>query len=179
MNYADFKNSEFFNFFNLRTESSKELSSGIIELHLKTGGFQEYIDIYFYLDKKSEIKKAKLLSDREWIGDPSSINPFGTDISKSFIDIVFPKHLTPEFKKHLIHYLFNLRGDNQVLIPLHKAFQGFENAAPEVIDFLDVYRGQKEHVVKTHQKYTLTMQNIYSEGKGRLLIEMTYKPKVL
>ncbi|TFG00922.1 MAG: hypothetical protein EU541_01015 [Promethearchaeota archaeon] len=175
MNYSMFKKSEFFEFFNLTEKGSAELDSGLREVHLKTGGFQEHIDLFIYLNKKEEIKKGRLFLDREWIGDINSINPFGTDISKSFIDILFPNSLLPDFKKHLIHYLFNLRGNNQVYIPLHKAFQEFEDAAPETIPFLDVYRGEKKKSTKSTESLILSMENILSEDKARLLIEINLK----
>lgn len=175
MNYSEFINSEFFRFFNIRIEKSTEKASDITIVHLKTGGFQEHIDIFISIDKEGDILEGKLFLDRKWIGDANTINPFGTDISKSFIALLFPHDLQPDFKKHLIHYLFNLRGDNQVYIPLHKAFQEFEDAAPEVKPFLDVYRGQKESKIKSIEDFSLTLKNLQAEGKDRLLIKLSFE----
>lgn len=174
MNYRAFKSSEFFNFFNLTLKDSKEWNSEIREFRFKPGGFQEHIDILLSVNREEEIKKGKLLLDREWMGDEKSINPYGTDISKSFIAVLFPDNLLLEFKKLLVHYLFNLRGNKQIHIPLHKAFQEFEDSAPEVKPFLDVYRGQKEREYKSIEKFSIKMENIYSKERNRLLIEMTW-----
>lgn len=174
MNYLSFKNSEFFKFFNLNVLSSTELNSWDKELRFKPSGFQDYIDIVLWFDMEEQIKKGKLILDREWIGDDKSINPYGTDISKSFIGLLFPENLLSEFKKLLVHYLFNLRGDRQVHIPLHKAFQKFEDSALEVKPFLDVYRGQKEREHKSIGGFTIKMENIHSEKGERLLIQLSW-----
>jgi hypothetical protein len=174
MNYSEVKNSEFFKFFNLSLVSSNELNSGDKEFRFKPGGFKDYIDIVLWFDMEEQIKKGKVILDREWIGDYKSINPYGTDISKSFIALLFPENRLSDFKRLLVHYLFNLRGDRQVHIPLHKAFQKFEDSAPKVKPFLDVYRGEKEREQKSIGGFTIKMENIHSEKRERLLIQLSW-----
>jgi hypothetical protein len=175
MKYSNFKNSEFFDFFNIRETLSAKFSSNLTKTTLKTGGFQEHIDLYIYRDNNDEIKKAQLYLNRDWVGNANSINPFGTDITKSFIDLLLSKEYDPKFKKHFVHYIFNLRGDHQVFIPLHKAFQGFEESSPEIQPFLDVYRNIKKTTRKILKDLILKMENLVKNDKKLLLIEISWK----
>lgn len=172
MRYSELKDSEFYHFFNLSEQFKEKFSSNITKLLLKTGGFQEHIDIFLYINGNNQIKKAELYLDREWIGNKKSINPFGTDMSKSFINYFLPSNKDSEFKKHLVHYLFNLRGENQVLIPLHKAFRSFEESKPEIIPYLDVYRNTKKEISKISKNFELFIENIIQDQKERLLINI-------
>jgi len=172
MNYSDFRQSEFFKFFNLVEQSSIKVDLDQKKLYFKTGGFQEHIDIYLYVNNDDLIKHSELYLDRNWIGNTKSINPFGSDISKSFVDLFLPEDLDKEFKKHLVHYLFNLRGDEQVIIPLHKAFIDFEESVPDIVPFLDVYRNYKNKIKKTTQNYNLIVENIIQNQEHRLLIRI-------
>jgi len=172
MKYSDFQQSEFYKFFNLMEQSSIKVDKDQKKFYFKTGGFQEHIDIYLYVNNDNLIIQSELYLDRKWIGNTKSINPFGSDISKSFIDLFLPKDHDKEFKKHLIHYLFNLRGDEQVVIPLHRAFIDFEESVPEIVPFLDVYRNNKNKMNKTTQNYNLIMENITQNQKDRLLIRI-------
>ncbi len=175
MKYSNFKNSEFYTFFNISETLSEKFSADLTKISLKTGGFQEHIDLYIYRDNNDEIRKVQLYLNRDWIGNTNSINPFGTDIAKSFIDLFLPKEYDPKFKKHLVHYLFNLRGDHQVVIPLHKAFQGFEESSPEIQPFLDVYRNTKKTARKTFKDFVLNMENLIKNDKNLLFIEINCK----
>jgi hypothetical protein len=175
MHYSKFKESEFYSFFNIKEEYSRDLDSGLTEKSLKTGGFQEYIDLYLFLDKTGEIKTAELILDRDWVGDTQTINPFGKDITKSFISLLFPTDYDPRFKKHLVHYLFNLRGNNQVYIPLHKAFQNFEESSPEVQPFLDVYKNIKQSKELTVKDIIINMENTTKDGEEVLSIIISWK----
>jgi len=175
MIYSNFKKSEFYNFFFISKISSKKIGVDLIKISLKTGGFQEHIDLYIYIDNNDVIKKAELYLNRDWVGNIESINPFGTDITKSFIDLFLPKEYDPIFKKHLVHYLFNLRGDHQVVIPLHKAFQEFEESSPEIQPFLDVYRNTKKKASKPLKDIVLNMENLITNDKKLLFIEIKWK----
>jgi hypothetical protein len=172
MKYSDFKASEFFSFFNLSESSSEQISSELKKVSLKTGGFQEHIDIYVYVTKNGDIKKAELYLDRQWIGNIDSINPFGADISKSFLQYFLPSQEGSEFKKHLVHYLYNLRGKNQVVIPLHQAFKGFEDSTPKIRPYLEVYRNISKEMSKRSKDYHLIMKNTIQGEKEGLLISL-------
>ena len=172
------KKSEFFSFFNLtEVETSSPLSQPILK-KVKPGGFQEHIDIEFYVNENDEIEKAVLLLDREWIGDDKSINLFSKDISKSFIDAV----TSSEEKKNennqvklLTHYLFNLKGSRDIIIPLDKLLQDFEESSPKVKAVLDVYRNLNRSVEFSLEYSKFFFENIVQNGRPRLLIEWNTK----
>ena len=87
--YSELQQSEFFSFFNI-SEIKIEKTPELTEIrYLKPGGFQEFIDILFKI-KDDEIKEAQLILERSWIGNHKKINPFGTDITKSFIEAITP-----------------------------------------------------------------------------------------
>ena len=116
--------------------------------------------------------------DREWIGDDKSINLFSKDISKSFIDAV----TSSEEKKNennqvklLTHYLFNLKGSRDIIIPLDKLLQDFEESSPKVKAVLDVYRNLNRSVEFSLEYSKFFFENIVQNGRPRLLIEWNTK----
>jgi hypothetical protein len=133
MEYEKFKDSQFWAFFHVdesRTDNDV--------IWLKTGGFQEYVDIKITLDG-STITKAQLLLDRAWVGNASRINPFAKDIAKSFVFALLPNTLG----KALAAQLWNLKGDNDEVV----TFGGEEPvSAPdeEMSALLDAYVGARK-----------------------------------
>ncbi len=71
ISYSKLTKSDFFTFFNLN-EIRSERNSPTVKI-IKPGGFQEYIDIEFHLNKKGEIIMAKLTLDRQWIGNVETL----------------------------------------------------------------------------------------------------------
>lgn len=177
ISYSQFKVSELYHFFNLSENTIEKISLHLKEISLKTGGFQEFIDLLIHTNNDDCIVKAKLHLAREWIGDSDSINHFSTDIAKSLIDLLFPsgKNYDPEFKKHLVHYLFNLRGNNEVVIPLHKAYQQFEDSSPEVKPFLDVFRNKQNYAQEKFNDFEISMKNLIKNDKEYLSLEMKWE----
>jgi len=173
------KKSEFFSFFNLtEVETSSPLSPPPTLKKVKPGGFQEHIDIEFYVNEHDELEEAILLLDREWIGDDKSINSFGKDIAKSFIEVVTPseeKKKENNQVKLLTHYLFNLKGSRDIIIPLDKLLQDFEESDPKVKAVLDVYRNLNRSVEFSLEFSKFFFENIVQNGKPRLLIEWKIK----
>ena len=128
--------------------------------------------------EKDELEKAVLLLDREWIGDDKSINSFGKDIAKSFIDAVTPseeKKRENNQVKLLTHFLFNLKGSRDILIPLDKLLQDFEESDPNVKAVLDVYRNLNRSVEFSLENSKFIFDNIVQNGRPRLLIEWNTK----
>lgn len=172
------KKSEFFSFFNLtEVETSSPLSPPTLK-KVKPGGFQEHIDMEFYVNEYDELEKAVLLLDREWIGDDKSINSFGKDIAKSFIDAVTPseeKKNENNQVKLLTHFLFNLKGSRDIIIPLDKLLQDFDESNPKVKAVLDVYRNLNRSVEFSLEYSKFFFENIVQYSKPRLLIEWNIK----
>ena len=58
--------SDYNKFFNLE-EKSREKAGENSKIHYKTGGFQEFVDIYISIDKSEKIIGAELKVKREWM----------------------------------------------------------------------------------------------------------------
>ncbi|MEU9287679.1 hypothetical protein AB0D57_23965 [Streptomyces sp. NPDC048275] len=81
--YADLQNSDFFSFFHVHeTAGGRTTEADGTKVRLKTGGFQEHVDLTLDLDSRGRVSHAALWLRREWMAD---LNPFATDIAKSFL----------------------------------------------------------------------------------------------
>jgi len=176
ISYSKLRLSEFFTFFNLN-EIDSERSSPNIKI-LKPGGFQEYINIEFHLNERGDVVMAILLLDRQWIGNVETINPFGKDIAKSFIDAVVPpveKEGEDNIVILLVHFLFNMVGTKDKIIPCTQPLYNFENSSRKVKCFLDVYRGLKNSFEIPLKTSTLIIKNIIQKNKSRIIIKWRIK----
>jgi hypothetical protein len=90
MEYSKLKETELFSFFHFTETGRRPHPSGMIEILLKPGGFQEFIDVAMKVDRFMGVHEGALLLDREWIGGPMTINPFGKDLAKSFVEAMTP-----------------------------------------------------------------------------------------
>ena len=176
INYNELQNSDFFNFFNLH-EIKDQKSSQFLK-KLKPGGFQEFIDIELYLNKSNDIEKARLILDREWIGNAETINPFGKDITKSFIDAVIPleeKRGEDNIIVLLLHFLFNMIGTKDKIIPCTEPLYHFEESSTEVKTFLEVYRNLIPSYELSLKHSKIKFSNIIQNNKERLIIKWLKK----
>ncbi|KOV72872.1 hypothetical protein ADL00_05065 [Streptomyces sp. AS58] len=81
--YEDLQGGDFFGFFHVReVEGGRTTEAGRTSLRLKTGGFQEYVDLAFDLDSRDRVSCAELWLSRVWM---ANLNPFARDIAKSFL----------------------------------------------------------------------------------------------
>ncbi|MFX1276905.1 MAG: hypothetical protein ACFFBP_21055 [Promethearchaeota archaeon] len=141
---------------------------------LKPGGFQDHIDIEIYIDEHEVINEAILMLDREWIGNFESLNPFGKDIAKSFIDAFLPEIPNDEFRDSLITSLWNMKGAQDVVICIDKVVKRWEEYNLEVRDFLDVYRDMKNEARKVIDDYEIIMGNVKIDNKKLLKILISF-----
>ena len=74
---------DFNRFFNLEEKARIALSPEEMNIHYKTGGFQEYIDIYLVMNKDQRLLSSKLIVSREWMKGANL--KFAIDIIKSFV----------------------------------------------------------------------------------------------
>ncbi len=82
----EFKNSDFWSFFNLREINTQPLENNK-KISLKTGGFQSEIDLYIIVNSEGRITEGELKVKRKWmVGQP----PFALDIVRSFINALTP-----------------------------------------------------------------------------------------
>jgi len=117
--YSELKESDFWEFFGLNELESRETDNGLSVKMIKTGGFQEYIDIEFYVNKSDEIFRAILKLKRLWVGDYKNLNPFAKDIIKSFVYAITPN----EYKQNvenLVNILFRIHGSEDKVIYIRK-----------------------------------------------------------
>ncbi|MHA1723238.1 MAG: hypothetical protein ACTSXH_00135 [Promethearchaeota archaeon] len=171
--WEQLKNTDFYSFFNLNEITQENAPNGRIIKHVKPGGFQEYINLRFWI-KEGIIIKAELELDRAWIGNGSHFNLFANDITKSFLGALLPDELQ-EFKIILIQNIWNLRGTEDIIICLDEVLRNWEDAHPKIKNFIDVYRGMKENNEETFENLTLTMMNQVNEKDGKNLFFTTIK----
>lgn len=93
--YKDFVHSEFASFFHTAEVKRTPYKSGELR-EIKTGGFQDYINIYLYTDTVSNIiHEATLEIDRKWM-DEDNGHDLATDLVKSFLLDFIPKADQPK-----------------------------------------------------------------------------------
>ncbi|MHA1292709.1 MAG: hypothetical protein ACTSQJ_08600 [Promethearchaeota archaeon] len=171
--YSELKKTDFFKFFNfneVKFEFNKE-NNQKQKIYLKPGGFQEYIDFIVEINK-DEILRAILALDREWIGDQESINPFGKDIAKSFLGALIPNIIDQEFKISLVQGIWNLTGSKDRVICIDEIVYKWEDALPEVKEFLNVYRSIAKRKEIMYKDFTILIENKIDKlnRKNRLFI---------
>ncbi|WP_037834577.1 hypothetical protein, partial [Streptomyces sp. NRRL S-481] len=68
--YADLRGGDFFDFFHVReTADGRTTEAGRTEVRLKTGGFQEHVDLTLDLDARERVTRAELWLRREWMAN--------------------------------------------------------------------------------------------------------------
>ena len=173
LKYSELKNTDFFNFFNLKEGANIEISENSRKISFKPGGFQEFIDISIEI-KNDIVNKSYLILDQNWIGNSDTINPFGKDITKSFIATFISPEIKSEFRDSLITSLWNLKGSKDVVICMDKVVKAWEESDIEVKKFLDVYRGFETMARKIMNNIEIMMENIKENNKIRLEITISY-----
>ena len=175
--YSQFKETDFFSFFNLsEIQLNRVGTTGeLIKIDLKPGGFQEYIDIIL-ITFNSFILNAVLCLDREWIGNEETINPLSKDITKSFIATLFAEALNQEFKIFLVQSIWNMKGTKERVVCIDEAVHNWEDAIPEVKQFLEVFRGTQERAFQSFGTFSISMRNkIDNNKKLRFFITLDWK----
>ncbi len=90
VSFNDFKNSDFWSFFNLTEINTQDLKNNK-KISLKTGGFQSEIDLSIIVNPYGRLIEGELNVKRNWIiGQPFTLNPFALDIVRSFIFTLTP-----------------------------------------------------------------------------------------
>ncbi|HVG00858.1 MAG TPA: hypothetical protein VND68_13550 [Chloroflexia bacterium] len=87
--YSELSTSEFFSFFGLHETKPREKRDDRTLIALKTGGFQESIDIVIQIDAQGFVRHGTLRLARAWINE-YRLNPFALDVTKSFVAALIP-----------------------------------------------------------------------------------------
>jgi hypothetical protein len=169
INYDELKNSDFYQFFNIKEQGTTN-KDNYTRIKVKTGGFQEYIDIKFYLNENREIEKGILLLDRNWVGNKESINPFGKDIVKSFILAVIPLEGNGKKIKDLAEHIFALKGENDQIIYLKENKPENKEITEGIVNILNVYKNKSDKAEYNLENSILTFENFEEEGNNYLKI---------
>jgi len=73
---------DFASFFTITSQKTDDLAFQQKKHHYKTGGFQEYVDMYLTVDKNNILKIATILVKYKFLQEQSV---FAIDVIKSFI----------------------------------------------------------------------------------------------
>ncbi|TFG31363.1 hypothetical protein EU527_12680 [Candidatus Thorarchaeota archaeon] len=166
MEYYKLKETELFSFFHFTETGRRPQSRGMTEIHLKPGGFQEFIDISMKVDSKEGVHEGILLLDRDWIGGPMTVNPFGKDLAKSFVEAVtHPKD--KEEACSVITTIWNLTGSKNKREYLHEK----KSKCEEQIDkLMNVYLGTEKCYSLELENCKIVVENVEDVGRSRLKI---------
>ncbi|MGH1336134.1 MAG: hypothetical protein ACRBFS_08405 [Aureispira sp.] len=114
----------FASFFHIKEQSRSTLSFGQQEIHYKTGGFKEFIDLTLIVDKEDLLLTAHLQVNYTFIKEQ---NRFAIDVIKSFIDDFCPKQ------------------DQAVCSTLaDRLWNGEGTVAPELETVMNLFQGSKK-----------------------------------
>jgi len=167
--YDTLKKSELFSFFHFTEIGRRPYNRGLMEICFKPGGFQEFIDMSIGVDRQSGVHEGVLLLDRDWIGGPMTVNPFGKDLAKSFVEAI----THPEDKEKacsVITTIWNLSGRKDEVNYLHDKQ---EIAEEQIAQLTNVYLGTERCYSIELDKCRILIENITDVGRPRLKISIT------
>jgi hypothetical protein len=173
--YADLQKTDFFKFFNVHEVASEAQPSGGTLLKLKTGGFQESVDLELMLDASRNITVARLYLTRGWVGNGQHVNPFATDIASSFLTAFS----APEDLKQVRYFADGLRelhGTGDQVIHLNPVSEPASLTPPDVALFLDTFKGASTDFTAEMSRARLDASNSTGTELQRLLLLVTATP---
>ncbi len=169
MEYYKLKETELFSFFHFTETGRRPHVRGLTEICLKPGGFQEFIDVSMRVDREQGVHEGILLLDRDWIGGPMTVNPFGKDLAKSFVEAV----THPEDKEKacaVVTTIWNLTGSNDK----PQYVEDKPKCAEEDIEKLtDVYLGIEKCYSLEMDNCKIVIENVEDVGRPRLRISIS------
>jgi hypothetical protein len=166
LEYSKLKESELFAFFHFTEAGRRQHPSGMVEIILKPGGFQEFIDMAMKVDRSEGIHEGVLLLDREWIGGSMTINPFGKDLAKSFVEAMTPL-ADKEKASAVVLTIWGLSGQgDQVLYMSEKR----EEEKERIEKLASVYFGTEKSFSLELTKSKMLIENVEDVGRSRLRI---------
>jgi len=171
MDYKEFQKSEFASFFNLQEIERIQEPNGSARIHLKTGGFQEFVDIELKLDASLRLRQASLELARAWIGDEDSLNPFAKDICKSFIHDL--TDVSNKKIRDLVEGIWELHGKKDEVIYLKPPVPSATRSA-ETRTAIKVFSGVLPLLELKFPEFNLKMENIEIAGKTLLRIILSF-----
>ncbi|MFW9976015.1 MAG: hypothetical protein ACFFDQ_12160 [Candidatus Thorarchaeota archaeon] len=171
MSYDELRETELFSFFNFTESGRRPLIDGMQEIHLKPGGFQEFIDVKMKVDRFQKVHQGVLYLDRAWIGGPMTVSPFGKDLAKSFIDAVTPATDKNKASK-IVSTIWNLQGSRDASIPLKPSSPTDSISGLPIEKLENVYLGIEDKFEMKLENSYISIENVTDVGRKRLKISI-------
>jgi hypothetical protein len=174
IDYKKLKESDLFAFFNFSEIGRRKGEKGLAMVSFKPGGFQEFIDIAMQMDVAGSIFSAVLLMDRKWIGNEKTINPFGKDLAKSFIQQMTPEVDREEIES-IVFILWDMIGREDQVIGIRPVDTSYSQGEQGVASVVDVYKGLKKTFTYQMSESIMRIENVVDGGRERLKISISLK----
>ncbi len=171
MSYEELRESELFSFFNFTESGRRLLADGMQEIHLKPGGFQEFIDVKMMIDRSQKVHEGALYLDRDWIGSPMTVSPFGKDLAKSFIAAVTPPS-DREKADNIVNTIWNVQGASDREIAIKPQSPKDLVSELPIEELVQVYLGIQDKFEMKLEKSHIKVENITEVGRMRLRISI-------
>jgi len=171
VSYEDLQKTDFFSFFNFSESGRKPMSGGLQEIYLKPGGFPEFIDVRMKVDQSLILHEGVLYLDRDWIGGPMTVSPFGKDLAKSFIAAVTPP-VDREKADRVVSTIWNIHGSSGKVSPLQYQSSKELNSESQIENLENVYFGVEEKFEMTLKESCIKVENVVDVGRKRLKISI-------
>jgi hypothetical protein len=171
MSYEELRKTDLFSFFNFTETGRKPMSGGMQEIHLKPGGFQEFIDVRMMIDRFQKVHEGALYLDRDWIGSPMTVSPFGKDLAKSFIGAITP----PTDRKkadNIINTIWNVEGLSDRTIAIQPSSSKDLVPEPPIDELVQVYLGIEDKFEMILKESCIKVENVTDVGRKRLKISI-------
>jgi hypothetical protein len=171
MSYEELRKTDLFEFFHFTETWRKPISTGMQEIHLKPGGFQEFIDLRMKIDRSQKVHSGVLYLDRDWIGSPMTVSPFGKDLAKSFIAAVTPPS-DREKADNIVNTIWSVQGLGDQTTSIHS--EGPKNPVPEppIEELVQVYLGLEDTFEMKLERSQIKVENVTDIGRKRLKISI-------
>ncbi len=171
MSYDELQKTDLFSFFSFTETGRRPMPDGMQEIHLKPGGFQEFIDIKMKIDRSQKVHQGILYLDRDWIGSAMTVSPFGRDLAKSFIDAVTP----PDDRKradNVVNTIWNIQGSSDREISIHPDSPKDQEPEPPIVELEHVYLGIEDKYEMKLEMSHIMVENVIDVGRKRLKISI-------
>jgi hypothetical protein len=173
MRYEELRETDLFSFFHFIEAGRRRTPEGLVEVMLKPGGFQEFIDVSVIIDRSSVVHKGILLLDRDWVGGSRTINPFGKDLAKSFVEAVTDP-VDKDRASGIVTTLWRITGSDDIIVRIRDD----DRTEPKVTEFLEhlvnVYLGSSQEFSKRLKRTKVSIQNVVDVSRKRLRIEVAH-----
>ena len=171
MSYEELRKTDLFSFFSFSETGRRPMTDGMQEIHLKPGGFQEFIDVTMKIDRSQKVHQGVLYLDREWIGSPMTVSPFGKDLAKSFIAAVTPP-IDRKKADNVANMIWSVQGISDREIAIQP--QSPKDLVPElpIEELVHVFLGIEDKFEMKLEKSCITVENVTDVGRKRLRISI-------